>query len=447
MTSDAISVLFVRDTQGTSPADPFEKKEGFRVRYAENRAQCIQIAKSFHPDVVLVDPGAGSAINAAQTWIRQLAEVSFAFTPGFFLVTDVSVTMEDKCRFRDWGYDEVIQGPVQTREVRYLSHAYLRFKTLEQQKLTNEQTIRQARIYLDRFRQTLFSVKKELSAEKTSLNNALKQIHHMTRERSHLKTRIQGMKHVQKQHMDGYEKLLVRLIQNRVETSRGHGERVAHIACYVGKSLGFDEKKLENLFKAGMLHEIGLVFMPRTAAATSSDQLSAFEESIQVEYPVKGADLLGLCKAFEKPAQVIRHLHENVDGSGYPGGLKKAYIPVASRVLAGADLLDTLKNGENVCCLEDLMAALENAAGSRLDPLVVGRLQKYALQHVAADAFQVRGVGVGELEPGMRLGSAVFTATGTKLFSADTVLTKNAIDRIIQYNREYPVDDILYIKV
>ncbi len=447
MTSDAISVLFVTDTRGTGTADPFEKAEGFRVRYAEDRDQCLQIVTSFHPDIVLVDPGSGTAMDAAQAWIRQLAEVSFPFTPGFFLVTDAFVTMEDKCRFRAWGYDEVIPRPVQNREIRYLSHPYLRHKTLEQQIFINKQTIQQARTYLDRFKQNLFSVKKELSSEKTSLNNALKQIHHMTRERSHLKTRAQELKHALQQHMNGYEKLLVRLIQNRVEISRGHGERVAHIACYVGKSLGFDEKKLENLHKAGMLHEIGLVFMPRTAAATSFDQLTDFEKSIQVQYPVKGADLLSLCNAFEKTAQIIRHLHENVDGSGYPRGLKKEYIPLISRVLAGADLFDTLKNGEDICCLEDMMAALENAAGSRLDPLVVSRLQKYALQHMGSDAFQVRGVGVEELEPGMRLGSAVFTATGTKLFSADTVLTKTAIDRIIQYNREYPVDDILYIKV
>ena len=446
MTTEAISVLFVTDTHGAGTADPFEKAEGFRVRYAENRDQCLETVKTFHPDIVLVDPGSDAAMDRARTWIRQLADVPFTFTPGFFLVTEASVTMDDKCRFRSWGYDEVILRPVQTRKIRYLSHAYLRHNILEQRICGNTRTIHQARIYLDRFKQHLFSVKKELSSEKTSLNNALKQIHHMTRERSHLKTRIQALKQARKQDMDGYEKLLAQLIQNRVENSRGHGERVAHIACYVGKSLGFDEKKLENLHKAGMLHEIGLVFMPRTPAA-SFDQLTAFEKSIQAQYPVKGADLLSLCTAFEKPAQIIRHLHENVDGSGYPRGWKKAYIPMPSRVLAGADLFDGLRNREDICCLEDLMAGLEHAAGSRLDPLVVSRLQKYALEHMASDTFQVRGVGVGELEPGMRLGSAVFTATGTKLFSADTVLTKTAIDRIIQYNREYPVDDILYIKV
>ncbi|MCA1794506.1 MAG: HD domain-containing protein [Desulfobacteraceae bacterium] len=321
------------------------------------------------------------------------------------------------------------------------------YKALEQKIFTREQTIKKTRTYLDRFKHTLFAVKTELTREKTSLNNALKQIHHMTKERNQLKYQVQRIKQTLAQNMDGFEKLLASLIRSQVETSRGHGERVAHIACFVGKGLGFDEKKLENLHKAGMLHEIGLVFMPRTGVTKSFDQLTTFEKNMQDQYPVKGADLLSHCNAFEKVAQIIRYMHENVDGTGFPRGLKKNYIPMASRVLAGADLCDTLKNGPKICALEDLMAALENAAGSRLDPLVVNWLEKYALLHMGSDAFQVRGVGMEALVPGMRLGCALCTSTGTKLFSADTVLTQKAIDKIIQYSREFPVDDILYIKV
>ncbi len=447
MASGSISVLFVKNTHGKGRADPFEQADGFIVQYGETRVRCQKIAKWFHPDIVLVDPGPLTTMDELRNWGDWLTDISFAFTPGFFLVLETPAAMEDKIRFRQWGFDEVISRPVSSCDLSYLAHAYLRHTSLEQKICTREQTIQKARTYLDRFKHTLFTVKAELTREKTSLNNALKQIHHMTRERNHLKDRIRMIKQTLAQNMDGFEKLLASLIRNQVETSRGHGERVAHIACFVGKGLGFDEKKLENLHKAGMLHEIGLVFMPRTGVTNAVDQLTVFEKNMLDQYPVKGADLLSHCSAFEKSAQIIRYLHENVDGTGYPRGLKKNDIPMASRILAGADLCDTLKNGPQICSLEDLVAALENAAGSRLDPLVVNRLEKYALLHMGSDAFQVRGVGIGELEPGMRLGCALCTSTGTKLFSADTVLTETAIDKIIQYNREFPVDDILYIKV
>ncbi len=447
MASGSITVLFVKNTHGPGRTDPFEQADGFAVQYGENQARCLKIAKWFHPDIVLVDPGPLTTMDELRNLRGWLAEIPFAFTPGFFLVLETPAAMEDKNRFRQWGFDEVISRPVLPQDLSYLAHAYLRHKILEQKLCTREQTIQKARTYLDRFKHTLFTVKTELTREKNSLNNALKQIHHMTRERNHLKDQVQRIKQNLVQNMDGFEKLLASLIRNQVETSRGHGERVAHIACFVGKGLGFDEKKLENLHKAGMLHEIGLVFMPRTAVTKSFDQLTAFEKNMQDQYPVKGADLLSHCNAFEKVAQIIRYMHENVDGTGYPRGLKKNDIPMASRVLAGADLCDTLKNGPQICALEDLVAALETAAGSRLDPLVVNWLEKYALLHMGSDAFQVRGVGMEALEPGMRLGCALCTSTGTKLFSADTVLTEAAINKIIQYSREFPVDDILYIKV
>lgn len=86
-------------------------------------------------------------------------------------------------------------------------------------------------------------------------------------------------------------------------------------------------------------------------------------------------------------------------------------------------------------------------AGARLDPSIVGLLGKYVVTRMSQEAFKVRGVGLGQLEPGMVLGTALFTATGTKLFSANTELTREFIDKIVQYSREYPVDEIVYVKV
>ncbi len=447
MASETISVLFAKHASGTAHTDPFETADGFIVQSGETKVRCEKIARRFHPDIVLVDPGPCVTMDVLQTWGAWLAEVPFFFRPGFFLVVDTDISMEEKYRFRECGFDEVIPRPVQEQALRYLSYPYLRHKILEQKNFNSKQTMNQASTYLNRFKNALSVVKSELIQEKTSLNNALKQIHHMNKERSHLKNQVQKAKKALDQNMAGCEKLLSQLIRRQVETSRGHAERVADIACFIGKGLGFDEKKLENIHKAGMLHEIGLVFMPRTAQTKPFDQLTAFEKNIQLQYPVKGADLLSHCQVFEKTAKIIRHMHENADGTGYPKGLKKDYIPLASRILAGADMFDAVKHREDILCLEDLMAALENLAGSRLDPLVVNRLEKYALLHMGADAFQIREVGIDQIAPGMRLGCALFTADGTKLFSADTVLTRAAIDKIIQYNREFPVDDILYIKV
>ena len=47
----------------------------------------------------------------------------------------------------------------------------------------------------------------------------------------------------------------------------------------------------------------------------------------------------------------------------------------------------------------------------------------------------------------MILSATLFTRTGTKLLPAGQTLTRQAIDKIIQYHRAYPVDETVYIKV
>jgi hypothetical protein len=109
-------------------------------------------------------------------------------------------------------------------------------------------------------------------------------------------------------------------------------------------------------------------------------------------------------------------------------------------------VLDTLKDAKEQPSLEKCLELLETYSGTRLDPNIVALLEKYAVLHMASDSYRVKGIGIHALEPGMTLGTALFTHTGTKLFSVNTLLTQKAIDKIKKYNREYPVDETVYIR-
>ena len=169
--------------------------------------------------------------------------------------------------------------------------------------------------------------------------------------------------------------------------------------------------------------------------------------SLMLQFPVKGAQLLEQCPGFEAPAAIIFSMNENCDGTGYPKGLKRNHILLESRILAGADELETLREKNKVSDIKALLSGLEPLSGSRIDPIISGWLEKYVVLHLSGESLTVRGLGVEDLTPGMELGATLFTQTGTKLFSADTVLSRQAIDKIIQYHREYPVDETIYIKV
>jgi len=300
--------------------------------------------------------------------------------------------------------------------------------------------------YLDKFKDELKEVKIELFEEKTTLNNALKQINQMTIERKRLKKGLKKVKKALLDNMDGFSDVLSNLITIKVEKNRGHSERVAHIVEFISKQLKYDEKKLEDLRKAAMLHEVGLLFIPQETLQKAKDEQSDYEKGLFNQYAVKGADLLSKCTELKNSAEIIRYLNEHSDGSGKPQGLKRKFIPLLSRILAGADVFDTLKDDKDISSLEKFLEKLESFCGTRLDPNIVAWLEKYAVLHMGTDAYKVRGVGIHQLEPGMTLGTALFTHTGTKLFSVNTLLTKDAIDKIKNYDREYPVDETVYIR-
>ena len=102
-----------------------------------------------------------------------------------------------------------------------------------------------------------------------------------------------------------------------------------------------------------MLHETGLLLVPESILQKPEEEQSDYEKAFFIQYPVKGADLLLNCSEFDNCAKIISSLNENSDGTGTPKGLKRRYIPLLSRILAGADVFDTLIDEIDISPLED----------------------------------------------------------------------------------------------
>lgn len=301
--------------------------------------------------------------------------------------------------------------------------------------------------YLDRYREQLFAARKELHQERHQLNNSLKQIQLMTGERRRLKEKIKSYGYRITESLEEFTRILSKLIEFRVEEDRGHSSRVAEAALFVAKQMALGKKERQALRKACLLHEIGMLLLPGGIVDKEQSDLTEYEQDLLYLQPVKGAGLLESCPGLEKVARTIRFMNEKVDGSGAPDGLTGRNIPVGSRILAGADRFDGLRCKDAGGRNKKWLRGLEEMAGSTLDPLVVHYLQRYAVIRLPADGSErVKGIGIHQLTPGMTLGVSLFTAGGTKLFSADTLLDTTAIEKIIRYNREYPVDETIYIK-
>ncbi len=300
---------------------------------------------------------------------------------------------------------------------------------------------------LEKSEQRVLSLKEELFDERDVLNNSLKQINLMTKERDKFKKSLDQADKDLKDNFDGFARLLCNMIESRVEENRGHAFRVAEICRFIGQEMKLSEDELDQLNKAAMLHEVGKLLISESVLDKTIDDLRDNEKGLIKHYPVKGGDLLGMCPGFDKIAGIVRYQNENVDGSGIPEGLKGKHIPLQSRILAGANLFDELRCLKEISCLDDLFAKLEEKAGRCLEPKIVNYLEKYAVTRLGTEFVKVKGIGIHQLETGMELGTALFTSTGTKLFSANTLLDDESIKKILKYNEEYPVDETIFIKV
>jgi PAS domain S-box-containing protein len=121
----------------------------------------------------------------------------------------------------------------------------------------------------------------------------------------------------------------------------GHERRVGEIAAAIAGELGWDADRQRGLRVAGGVHDVGKITVPAEILAKPS-RLSAIEFEIIKSHAEQGYSIL---KDIDFPwpvAEVARQHHERLDGSGYPRGLKGDAIIPEARVLAVADVVESM---------------------------------------------------------------------------------------------------------
>ena len=98
------------------------------------------------------------------------------------------------------------------------------------------------------------------------------------------------------------------------------------------------------------------------------------EKADYTDHPVLGAHLLPDTEEYRGIREAILYHHEHYDGSGYPEGLAYTDIPLAARIIAIADIYDTLTNLANEderLSPEEAWNFVKRGVGTYFDPLVV----------------------------------------------------------------------------
>jgi len=134
---------------------------------------------------------------------------------------------------------------------------------------------------------------------------------------------------------------LVQMIEKRDTYTGGHSLRVAQYSKMIAQVLKLNDEICENIYQAGILHDIGKIAIPDNVLLKPS-MLDDLEYTIIKEHVQIGVDMLNLIPLFKDITNYIKSHHERFDGSGYPLGLKGNDILLESQILAVSDVFDAM---------------------------------------------------------------------------------------------------------
>jgi putative nucleotidyltransferase with HDIG domain len=179
------------------------------------------------------------------------------------------------------------------------------------------------------------------------------------------------------QDLKGLHEGLIHSFVNAIDTkskwTKGHSERVTLFSVAIARYMKLNREEIEKLRIASLLHDIGKLGT-YDVILDKPGRLNAEEYALIKKHPEKGAEILKPIKQLRNIISIVMHHHEQMDGSGYPGGLTGENIPLMARIVHVADSFDSMtadRPYRTAPGKEYAISELKKYSGSQFDPMVV----------------------------------------------------------------------------
>ena len=162
---------------------------------------------------------------------------------------------------------------------------------------------------------------------------------------------------------------LLRALDIRDPSAARHAAAVARFARDVASAAGMSPEDAELAHTAGLLHDIGRFALSDRVAERGRTLTDEDWVAIQ-QHPQLGADMLRDLGLYGPVAEIVLCHHERIDGRGYPNRLSGDEIPDLAKIVAVAEVYDTLTASDTYRTQMSSFEALNElrrVAGSQLD--------------------------------------------------------------------------------
>jgi response regulator RpfG family c-di-GMP phosphodiesterase len=235
--------------------------------------------------------------------------------------------------------------------------------------------------------------------------------------------------------------LCVHTMQTFYPSLGNQAQRVTELCRTIGQIAKLPPDEQRVLESAALLHDIGLVGVPRHIIRRwqeDPDTLAEPERTLIEQHPILGQELASFVSHLDKVGVIIRAHHERYDGHGYPDQLVGENIPwlarllavpvaFASRRLTDAEAIEQIKTGLNTAFDREALKIFLHA------------------QAVASVPRRERQITLGELRPGMVLACGIYTPSGLLLVPEGKLLNATYIEKVLNYNRVLPLVQTLTV--
>lgn len=263
-------------------------KDEYRLLFAKDGLQAIEIATEHIPDLILCDVMMPN-LDGFGTCRRLKHDPRTAGIPVVFvtaLADDVNETLGFEVGAVDYIYKPV-SPPVLFARVR----AQLKLVSIERLEDANN----------------------ELSRVNGELQQALR--------------RIRG-------NFESSIRMLSSVLEHRNGRLAGYCHRTALIAQKVAAEMGMSREDQDDVYHAALLHEIGKIGFPDDLLDKPQIAMTQEEFKLYRQHPLNAEIILMPLDELANASMLIRHQHERVDGMGFPDGLTGDAVPIGASILS-----------------------------------------------------------------------------------------------------------------
>ena len=178
---------------------------------------------------------------------------------------------------------------------------------------------------------------------------------------------------------------MARLAESRDDQTGQHLDRIRGYVRILGESLvgahpEVTPQFVETIVETSALHDIGKVGVPDHVLLKRGSLTDEEREIIKKHTLIGGDTLLAIRERWGSDefiitaCEIVFAHHERYDGTGYPFGLSGDVIPLATRIVAVADVYDALTSArayKEAYSHDAALEIIESAAGTHFDPVVV----------------------------------------------------------------------------